>query len=30
MGADGASWEAFGQSVVHLAEASKAAAGSLR
>jgi aminoglycoside phosphotransferase (APT) family kinase protein len=29
MGADGASWEAFGQSVVHLAEASKAAAGSL-
>jgi aminoglycoside phosphotransferase (APT) family kinase protein len=29
MGSDGASWEAFGQSVVHLAEASKAAAGSL-
>ena len=29
MGSDGASWEAFGQSVVHLAEASKAAASSL-
>jgi aminoglycoside phosphotransferase (APT) family kinase protein len=29
MGSDGASWEAFGQSVVHLAEASKHAASSL-
>jgi len=29
MGSDGASWEAFGDSVIRLAEASKAAAGSL-
>ena len=29
MGSDGASWEAFGDSVIHLAEASRSAAGSL-